>query len=263
MQPVCLHQREAIEAVLRRDVPLHLYELGDLDDFFWPYTTWYGWRGERGVEQLALLYSGGRQATLIALCREDDATLRALLRATARLLPSQLYAHLAPGLADELAQAYRVGPRGQHRKMSLVDPSRLGSVDVGEVEALAPRHGDEIQQLLASAYPHHWFEPRMLETGQYVGLRRAGQLVCVAGVHVYSARYRVAALGNVATHPDARGEGLATRACAKLCRQLLESVDHVGLNVAADNHGAVRCYERLGFETIARYEECELEARRG
>jgi predicted GNAT family acetyltransferase len=31
------------------------------------------------------------------------------------------------------------------------------------------------------------------------------------------------------------------------------------LNVKADNAGAIRCYERLGFEYIATYEECALE----
>ena len=40
--------KAAIEAFLRRDVSLHAYSIGDLDDFFWPYTSWYGWyeRGE-------------------------------------------------------------------------------------------------------------------------------------------------------------------------------------------------------------------------
>ena len=39
MQRICLHDQTTIEAVLRRNALLHLYELGDLDDLFWPYTT--------------------------------------------------------------------------------------------------------------------------------------------------------------------------------------------------------------------------------
>ena len=36
--------RETIERFLRNDIGLHLYELGDLDDFFWPRTMWYAAR---------------------------------------------------------------------------------------------------------------------------------------------------------------------------------------------------------------------------
>jgi hypothetical protein len=38
---VPLHDKATIERVLRRNVYLHLYSIGDLDDFFWPYTVWY------------------------------------------------------------------------------------------------------------------------------------------------------------------------------------------------------------------------------
>jgi len=41
MKAVCLHDKSAIEQFLRRNTWLHLYELGDLDEFFWQYTTWY------------------------------------------------------------------------------------------------------------------------------------------------------------------------------------------------------------------------------
>jgi predicted GNAT family acetyltransferase len=86
--------------------------------------------------------------------------------------------------------------------------------------------------------------------------------VGVAGIHVYSERYKVAALGNVTTHPEFRGQGVATAAVAKLCRELAHTVDNIGLNVKADNPGAIASYKRLGFEIIATYEECTVEAKR-
>jgi predicted GNAT family acetyltransferase len=99
----------------------------------------------------------------------------------------------------------------------------------------------------------------MLETGRYVGVRRDGALVCVAGVHVWSPAWRVAALGNVATLPEARGTGLATAACARLCRMLLEDgIDTISLNVRADNAAAIRAYEKLGFAQAADYVEVVL-----
>ena len=86
------------------------------------------------------------------------------------------------------------------------------------------------------------------------------ELMSVAGVHVFSRRYRVAALGNIATHPQARGKGLARVVTAKLCQELRGEADHIGLNVKDDNAGAIACYERLGFERCAVYGEYTLEA---
>ena len=98
----------------------------------------------------------------------------------------------------------------------------------------------------------------MLETGRYYGIRNGRTILSVAGIHVYSPRYRVAVVGNVTTHPDYRGRGLGTAVCARLCKELLQEVDHVGLNVKADNASAIASYMRLGFERIAAYEEFSL-----
>ncbi|WP_225853442.1 GNAT family N-acetyltransferase [Micromonospora sp. AMSO1212t] len=98
----------------------------------------------------------------------------------------------------------------------------------------------------------------MLGTGQYVGGRERGRLGAVAGVHVFAPRWRVAALGNVTTHPDVRGRGLGAGVVAALCAGLRASVDHVTLNVRADNAAAVRLYERLGFSRVAGFTECAL-----
>ena len=43
MAVVELSDRDLIAAFLRRNAPAHVYELGDLDDFDWPYTRWFGW----------------------------------------------------------------------------------------------------------------------------------------------------------------------------------------------------------------------------
>ncbi|WMF04517.1 GNAT family N-acetyltransferase [Micromonospora robiginosa] len=88
-----------------------------------------------------------------------------------------------------------------------------------------------------------------------------GRLVAVAGVHVFSPRWRVAAVGNVTTHPGARGRGLAAGAVAALCARLAGSVDHITLNVRSDNAAAVRLYGRLGFTRVAGFTECALTRR--
>ena len=93
----------------------------------------------------------------------------------------------------------------------------------------------------------------MLETGRYVGVRRDGRLACVAGVHVHSPTWGVAALGNVATLPELRGHGLARAACAALCLLLLEDgIDTIALNVRADNDAALAAYAASGSRSPRR-----------
>ncbi|GAA2711947.1 GNAT family N-acetyltransferase [Micromonospora olivasterospora] len=46
-----------------------------------------------------------------------------------------------------------------------------------------------------------------------------------------------------------------------LCARLRARVDHVTLNVRADNTAAVRLYERLGFTRVADFTECGLRRR--
>jgi predicted GNAT family acetyltransferase len=100
----------------------------------------------------------------------------------------------------------------------------------------------------------------MLETGFYFAIRRGGSLVSVAGVHVCSPQYRVAALGNITTRPDFRGQGLATAVTARLCQELRSAgIESIGLNVHAGNPGALACYQKIGFERVADYGESTLE----
>jgi ribosomal protein S18 acetylase RimI-like enzyme len=241
--------RAWLRSRLLRDPGLHLYELGDLDDFFWPHTTWYA-RGDA----IVLVYAPGELPVVVGLGGAEHA---AVLAELAPALPPRVYAHLSPGLVDALAPRYASAEHHALRKMLLRDPAACDGVDPSGVAVLAPAARDELIAFYARAYPGNWFDPRMLETRRYVGIRDGddGALVAVAGVHVYSEHERVAALGNIAVVPEARGRGLARRVTAALCRSLRGRVDHVGLNVRADNAAAIACYTRLGFAAIATYEE--------
>ncbi|HVK06691.1 MAG TPA: 3-isopropylmalate dehydratase small subunit [Armatimonadaceae bacterium] len=268
--------REAIRAYYRPNAAAHLYEIGDLDDFFWPHTAWYALEEGGKVRAIALLYAASDDLSILLAATEParEGAMRHLLTALAPEMPERVYAHLNVGAASALVRPYRAESHGVHYRMALADaaaPQRYCDVGEGVVVRLSPADRDEVEAFYRAAYPRGWFDLRMLETGQYVGVRRhggepgsgGGELLCVAGVHVCAPRERVAALGNVATLPHARGQGLATRACAALCRNLLaEGVEHVGLNVRADNRPAARCYEKLGFTRVARYEECLLTRRK-
>ena len=260
MTVVELRDRDVLAGFLRRRAAVHAYELGDLDDFFWPRTRWLGWQPDGRVEQVVLLYDEPDPPVLLALADEPEHGMVDMLRAIAGALPERLYAHLSPGLVDALAPVLlpSSGPVG-HRKLGLADRGALAAYETADATQLSPADLAEVEELYARAYPGTWFHPRMLETERYVGIRRGGDLVCVAGVHVWSPAWRVACLGNVATLPSLRGEGLATAACASLCRVLLDDgIDVISLNVRADNRAAIRAYEKLGFAHAADYVEVAL-----
>ena len=255
-----LRDRWAIAEFCRRRPAAHAYELGDLDDFFWPHTRWLGWEREGRLEQLALIFDEPDPPVLLALAEQPVDGMRELLRAIATHLPASVYAHLSPGLLDALApHLVPTTPPARHLKLGLADTSHLAEHDTVEATLLSSADLAEVERFYADAYPGTWFQARMLETGRYVGIRRDARLVCVAGVHVWSPTWRVAALGNVATVPELRGSGLATAACARLCRLLLDDgIDVISLNVRADNAAAVRAYEKLGFGHAADYVEVSL-----
>lgn len=258
MAVVSLHAKPEIAAVLGRNPALHIYTLGDLDNFFWPYTTWYGLVEGATIQAVVLLYHATDVPTLLALTEAPSAAMETLLRFVKRLLPRQIYAHLNPEYLPLFANEYNAQSHGLHHRMVLRDPARVAAVRTGECVLLSTINLQEIQRFYATSYPGNWFDARMLQTGYYYGIRRDGELVSVAGIHVYAPHYRVAALGNITTHPLVRGQGLGTMVTAKVCQALLPTVDHLGLNVHADNAGAIRSYTKLGFESLTVFEECML-----
>ena len=175
---------------------------------------------------------------------------------------SALYVHATPPLLDTLAERYAIEDAEPHLKLAL---GRTDLLAAHAARSRAPRRGPTWTRSRRSTrrpIPGTWFVPRMLATGRYVGIRRDGRLVCVAGVHVHSPTWGVAALGNVATLPELRGQGLARGACAALCLLLLaDGIETIALNVRADNAAAIAAYTRLGFEPVAAYVGGEPRAR--
>ena len=255
---ITLTDRDAIEKYLRRDTPLNIYLIGDLDDFFWPHTTWYASMSGVEIEALALLYRPSGLPTLIVLINGDRERAVELLQNLAPSLPDKVYAHLSPGIESALASSFNLEHHGEHSKMILRLPDALNSVASRQSVPLSIHDEEEILAFYRAAYPGNWFDARMLETGHYWGVRIDGRMAAAGGVHVCSAKYRVAALGNIATHSDFRGRGLAGDVTASICRKLLNEVDEIGLNVKSDNIPAISCYRRLGFETTAVYHEILL-----
>jgi len=131
----------------------------------------------------------------------------------------------------------------------------LMKVEFNNIRMLTVDDIATIEVFYSESYPENWFDKRMIETKKYLGYFDDSRLVGIAGIHVYSKEYKVAALGNIATHPDYRGRGISQTLTTALCFELKKSVNHIGLNVKSDNVAAINCYKKVGFEIIGSFDE--------
>jgi predicted GNAT family acetyltransferase len=102
----------------------------------------------------------------------------------------------------------------------------------------------EVLDLVARTEPGP-FRKRTVELGRYLGIRRDGVLVAMAGE-----RLRVPGwteISAVCTDPAHRGQGLAARLVRALAHGIRARGERPFLAAAAENVGAVRLYEALGF----------------
>ena len=89
------------------------------------------------------------------------------------------------------------------------------------------------------------FGPRTCELGRYLGIRQDGNLVAMAGERLRLPGY--VELSGIATHPRARGRGLASILTRSLMRAAFDRGEVPLLHVRIGNP-AIALYQRLGFE---------------
>ena len=263
MQLVSLHDKHEIEPFLRQNLFTHLFECSDLDDHYWPYTIWFGLKDGGNLRQLALLYTGLPTPVLLANADRPCEMMSDLLQCIVPLLPRRVYAHMHPAHVEAIADHFSVTPRGMFYRMGLLDASRIWDIDTSRVDVLAESDIPALEALYRASYPDNSFNPQLVKTGWYYGIRNGSAIISVAGVHVCASAYKVAALGNVTTHPSMRGRGMSRAACARLCQSLMHNgVEHIGLSVKTDNASAIACYTTLGFEKIIEHGAYMLEWKR-
>lgn len=113
-----------------------------------------------------------------------------------------------------------------------------------EVVELGPDDAQEMLELADLTVPAPYFL-RTRELGRYVGVRRDGRLLAMAGE-----RLRVPGfveISAVCTHPDARKEGLAGELTLEVARSIRAGGDEALLHVIQSNENALRLYQKLGF----------------
>ncbi|MCU1492117.1 MAG: acetyltransferase, partial [Acidimicrobiaceae bacterium] len=113
-----------------------------------------------------------------------------------------------------------------------------------ETEPLSSEHVPEMLDLIVRTEPGP-FLPRTVELGTYLGIRRNGALIAMAGERMRPPGYTE--LSAVCTDPAYQGQGLATRLVRALGSAVRVRGEVPMLHVSATNGGAIRLYEALGF----------------
>ncbi|WIV53465.1 GNAT family N-acetyltransferase [Amycolatopsis nalaikhensis] len=89
------------------------------------------------------------------------------------------------------------------------------------------------------------FRKRTIELGTYLGIRRGGALVAMAGERLRPPGYTE--ISAVCTDPAFRGSGLATRLVLAVAAGIRERGETPMMHAAASNTSAIRLYLSLGF----------------
>jgi ribosomal protein S18 acetylase RimI-like enzyme len=95
------------------------------------------------------------------------------------------------------------------------------------------------------------FRPRTVEMGSYLGVRREGTLIAMAGERLRPSGWTE--ISAVCTDEAFRGQGISTRLMRAIADGISRRDEKPFLHAASSNENAIRLYKSLGFEFV-----CEL-----
>jgi len=155
---------------------------------------------------------------------------------------------VGPGGVAATAGVPAVPPPGWQILMNL-DGVQLTGEQVAvrpdaEAIPLAAADVPEMMDLVALTRPGP-FLARTLDFGGYLGIRRNGALVAMAGERLRPPGW--SEISAVCTDPAFRGKGLATRLTLAVADAITGRGEKPFLHAAAENVTAIRLYESLGF----------------
>lgn len=240
--------RELLHRFLNRDRILAAYAIADTDDSEFPRTRW-GIATENGTPVAVVLeYRGISPQPLFVM--GDPHGIAAILRDVIRTRIAYLAAK--PESIPAVREQYRVEAAAPMVRMC-VDRASFRPVlgDSVRLDQGDTRHLNRLYELGLTS----WLPAEAVTTGIYYGVRRGSRLIAAAGTHVISPQFRIAAVGNVYTDREYRGQGLGKVVTSAVTSELFQSVDEVVLNVRADNPPALAVYRALGFREHTRFEE--------
>jgi ribosomal protein S18 acetylase RimI-like enzyme len=145
------------------------------------------------------------------------------------------------GVAAPPPESWEVLSRGEG--VQLVDAG-VEAVPDCEAVPLGPADVPEMLDLAGRTKPGP-FLPRTIVLGTYLGIRRDGALVAMAGERLHPPGWTE--ISAVCTDGAWRGRGFASRLVRAVAAGIRARGDRPFLHAAASNANAIRLYEALGF----------------
>lgn len=256
--------RDEIRQLLHRDRLYAAYALGDLSPGLWEHSRWYmAGRGQE-PEALILLFHGLEPSVLFCFGpRAGVAALAARVPWLERVYFAGRAEHVMavePWLRlNWQTPMWRMAVsaaefRPVPDETEAGEWARNGEMNRGCARRLSMGDLPALYRLYAYGGADA-FAPYQLEQGVFFGYWDGDELVAVAGTHFVSRQEKVAAVGNVFTHPAYRRRGLGTAVTSAVTAELLAQGMDVVLNVAQRNTPAISLYRRLGYRCVASYVE--------
>jgi ribosomal protein S18 acetylase RimI-like enzyme len=240
--------RSLLLSILEQDRLFAAYAIADMDDAEFPRTRW-GVAMEAGQPvAVAMEYRGISPQHLFVM--GDREGIAGILREVIHTRVA--YLATKPENVPALTERYRVDPPSDMIRM-VVDRATFRPVlgDAVRLDVGDTRHLNRLYELGLTS----WLPPEAVAAGIYYGVRRGTRLIAAAGTHVISATYGLAAVGNVYTNREYRGQGLAKIVTSAVTAELLAMLPEVVLNVRADNPPALAAYRALGYREHTHFEE--------
>ena len=125
-----------------------------------------------------------------------------------------------------------------------MDGTALEPAEDSEAVVLTDDDVPEMLALIERTRPGP-FLARTNKLGRYIGLRRDGRLIAMAGERLHPTGWTE--ISAVCTDEEFRGQGLGTRLVRAVAAEVRARGEVPFLHAAADNHSAIRLYEALGF----------------
>jgi ribosomal protein S18 acetylase RimI-like enzyme len=240
--------RRLLHQFLEQDRIFAAYAIADTDDSEFERTRFGIAFDDRVPVAVVMEYRGISPQPLFAM--GDRAGVSAILRDVIR--PRVAYLGAKAEVVPAVGDHYRIEAAAPMVRMVvgregfrpvLGEAVRLDQGDTG--------HLNRLYQLGFNAY----LPEKAVDAGIYYGIRRGTRLIAAAGTHVVSPQWGVAAVGNVYTDREYRGQGLAKVVTSAVTADLLRDCETVVLNVRADNPPALAAYRALGYREYTEFEE--------
>jgi len=133
--------------------------------------------------------------------------------------------------------------------LQMIVHDRIEEENKDQIIKLGEKHLDDLLGLVKIVYPEY-FKKKTSSLGNYYGIYKNNQLVAVTGERMQMDEYME--VSAVITHPEHTGKGYAKQLVAHTVNAILEQNKTPFLHVAESNIGAIKLYEKLGFQTRAK-----------